>query len=612
MNPLPEWLATTAATAAVLALCAVTAAITLDGSGSEYAWLEACARAVMVGVPITVGLYARQLRASRRFGDLLVIAGAGWFLASLSSADGAVAHSIGRVAGWFVELGLVYLVLAFPSGTLGRVDRALVAAIALVVGLLYLPTALIVEQYPTPSPYTSCTTDCPANAFMLLDSEPAFVEDVVRPVRELLTVLIFAAATLRLAWRIEHASHVLRRSLMPVLAVAGFRLAALPAGIAARQLAPDSHVTDVMSWLIALALPALACGFLVGLVRWRLFMAAAMERLATRLRGQPGREDLREALAEAFDDPTLDVVYWLEEPEGHWADAGGRAIDLESFSAGRPVTEVRDDDRRVAAIVADPALGLDQGFVDTATSYAAITLNNYRLAVQTSILLNEVRESRARIQAAADHERRRIEHDLHDGAQQRLVALRIKLELAAEQSAEGVEGAEMLRALGREVDEAVDEVRSLARGIYPAPLAARGLVEALRAAALRTALPCSVLAAGGGRYSREIETAAYFFCLEAMQNADKHAGGATAIVIDLTDNGALTLEVKDDGAGFDVDRAAAGVGLVSMRDRLEAVGGRLAIISSPGHGTRARAVIPLAADSSPPDGFGSGRQERVV
>ena len=152
-----------------------------------------------------------------------------------------------------------------------------------------------------------------------------------------------------------------------------------------------------------------------------------------------------------------------------------------------------------------------------------MTLDNHRLSAQTTSLVREVRESRARIQSSADDERRRIEHDLHDGAQQRLVALRIKLELAAERAGENGGAADLLRGLGGEVEEALDEVRSLARGIYPAQLADRGLVEALRSAALRSVLPTTVLAAGVGRYPRNIESAAYFCCLEALQNADKHA-----------------------------------------------------------------------------------------
>ena len=132
------------------------------------------------------------------------------------------------------------------------------------------------------------------------------------------------------------------------------------------------------------------------------------------------------------------------------------------------------------------------------------------------------------------------------------------------------------------MEDALDEVRSLARGIYPAPLADRGLVEALRAAALRSALPATVLAAGVGRYPRDIEAAAYFCCLEAMQNAAKHARDATVVVVDLSDDGDLCFEVSDDGSGFDPATVTGGVGFTSMRDRVEAVGGEVTIDSAAG------------------------------
>jgi signal transduction histidine kinase len=271
-------------------------------------------------------------------------------------------------------------------------------------------------------------------------------------------------------------------------------------------------------------------------------------------------------------------------------------VDPPSAASGRCLTEVCDGPRPIAGIIHDAALRDDRAFIDTATSYAFMTLDNHRLSAQTSSLLREVRESRARIQAAADDERRRIERDLHDGAQQRLVALRIKLELAAERMADGEEdGAARLRGLGGDVEEALDEIRSLARGIYPSPLADRGLVEGLRAAALRNPLHTTVLAAGVQRYSREIESAAYFCCLEALQNAAKHAHGASAAVIDLYDNGSLLVQVRDDGAGFDPDQVGTGVGFISMRDRLAAVGGELDITSSVGRGTCVTAKIPLHA-----------------
>jgi len=209
--------------------------------------------------------------------------------------------------------------------------------------------------------------------------------------------------------------------------------------------------------------------------------------------------------------------------------------------------------------------------------------------------VGELRESRARIMAAADEERRRIERDLHDGAQQRLVALRIRIELAAEAVAEGHgDPIDLLRRLGRETEEALEEVRSLAHGIYPAPLAKFGLAGALRSVALDGPIPISIVSKEGGRYRREVETAAYFCCLEAIQNATKHARGATRIRVSLGErDGALRLEVRDDGPGFQPALARPAAGLTNMQDRLKAVGGELEIRSTPGAGTRVLAAIPL-------------------
>jgi signal transduction histidine kinase len=598
-----KWPVSTAAFAATLGLCAVAAAISMSGTDSEFAWLEATVRALTVGIPITVGIYARRHPPFERFGTLLVATGCGWFLTTLSGSPNEVFYSVGRVSGWLVDAALVYVILAFPSGRLARPDRILVVAVAVVVGLLYLPTALLVESYPAPSVYMSCDADCPANAFMLVSAEPAFVENVIRPFRELLTAVIFAAATLRLLWRMEQATHLMRRLLAPVVIVAGARMLALAVAFAARAIDEYSTFTQATLWLIALGVPALACGFLVGLVRWRLFSAAAMERLATGLRAHPRPEDLRGALADAFEDPSLEVLYRIgERSGGRWADADGRTVDRDVLARGRSVTEVLDGDRPVAAIVHDPALEGDHAFIESATSYAVMTFDNHRLTVQTAALLQEISESRARIQAAADDERRRIEADLHDGAQQRLVALRIKLELAAERLADGNGHTAMLQGLGQEVEEALDELRSLARGIYPAPLG-RGLTEALQSAALQSALTTTVHATRVGRYSRELETAAYFCCLEAMQNAAKHARGATGIAIELFDNGnTLLFEVRDNGAGFDRVAVDRGMGLTSMHDRIAAVGGELEIDSRPGRGTRVTVTIPLPASARDPAG----------
>jgi len=587
--------------AAALAMCAVTAAVSVAGSASEHAWLEAVARVVTVAAPLAVGGFALHRPHFERFGALLVAAGFAWFLTTLANADDAALYSAARVSYWVFEALLIYLLLSFPTGRLdSRLDRALVWSAVLLVLMLYLPTALLVEEYPVPSPVASCAVSCPGNAFMLSGSEPGVIEDLVRPLREFITIALFAAVTVRLALRIGGSTRLMRRALAPVLAVACLRCAVFVGALLARRIAPESGVVEVAVWLLALTVPLTAVAFLAGLVRWWVFIARSSQRLAARLRGHPTPEDLRLALAEEFDDPSLAIVYWLGNGDDHWSDADGHRRDPPAATPGRAVTEIVDGGSPVAAIVHDAALEDDRAFVDTATSYALMTLDNHRLSAQASSLLRAVRESRSRIQAAADDERRRIERDLHDGAQQRLVALRIKLELAAERTGDGhgngAEGAAVLRRLGGDVEAALEEVRSLARGIYPAPLADRGLVEGLRAAALRNPLPTTVLAAGVRRHSRTIESAAYFCCLEALQNAAKHAEGASSAVVELSDNGSLRLEVRDDGAGFDPDEIASGVGFTSMRDRVAAVGGELAITSSPGRGTLVSATIPLRPD----------------
>ena len=470
----------------------------------------------------------------------------------------------------------------------------LAAATAALVVLLYLPTALLVDAYPVPTLFMSCSEDCPSNAFDVVSPEPGFVSDVVYPLRELILVAITIAVVLRLGARLRAATPVMRRTLEPVLLAAIFRLAALGGLILLRRLDLDEGVVNAGAWVVALALPVLAFAFLVGLVRWRLFVAGAMQSLATQLPGHAEPEQLRAALADAFDDPSIEIVYRLDDGDGSTRTAA-RSRRRPSAS-GRWLTEVEDDGARVAAIVHDAGLRNDDAFVATATSYALMTLDNQRLTAQARGLLHEVSESRARIQATADEERRRIERDLHDGAQQRLVALRIELELEAEEAEPATPSAPP-RCAGsaRTSRRRIDEVRSLARGIYPAALADRGLADALRAAALRSPLPTTVLVTGVGRYSREIETAAYFCCLEALQNAAKHAHGASAAVIELSDDGTLRVEVRDDGRASTSRRVDHGSGLVNMRDRLSAVGGELTTESSPGRGARIVITIPLDA-----------------
>jgi signal transduction histidine kinase len=574
-------------------LSAAAAAITLTGNAPDDGALAA-RQALIVGVPIAVGLYAWREGTHRRFGRLLVLAGVTWFLTTLSGSDDGVLYSIGRVSGWLVEVGLVYLMLAFPTGRLaGPVDRALFWAAAALVASLYVPTALVAEQYPVPSLWTHCDAGCPENAFMLLDSEPGFVDGVVRPLREVLSIAVLIAVTGRLAQRIGRATPLLRRTLTPVLAFAILRALALGIALGVRRVDPGSPAVDVFAWVTVLAIPAMSLGFLIGLLRWRLFAAEALQGLALGVRSHSRQEELRDLIAATLGDPTVELAYWRPARGGNWVDAAGLPVALPAERSGRCITEIRDGDRRVAAIVHDPALREQRSFVESVGAYALVWDDNIRLAAEVEASLREVRESRARILAAADDERRRIERDLHDGAQQRLVALRIRLEIADEvMLRDPARARQIVHGLGDEVTGALDEVRSLAAGVYPALLAHRGLTEALRAAALRSPVPARVDVDGVDRFPQEVEAAVYFCCSEALQNAAKHARGASSVSISLERNGDLRFEVRDDGAGFSPLDAGSGHGLLNMRDRLASVGGELDVRSAPGEGTQVSGSVP--------------------
>jgi signal transduction histidine kinase len=428
---------------------------------------------------------------------------------------------------------------------------------------------------------------------MVVDRAPGFAEDVVRPLREVLTVLLFAGVALVLARRTRRASALTRQALRPVAAVAIIRAAAFPTYLVSRATGETSAPADVLGWIYVLSLPLVTVCFGAGLLSQRLFVASALERLAIGLDQHANASALRAALSDALEDDELRIVYWARGDPGRWVDETGWPIKEPTAPPARTVTEVTGDGRRLAAITHDA--GLDPVLVEAASSYALAALENKRLVGQLESSLGDLAESRARIVAVADGERRRIERDLHDGAQQRLVALRIKLGMVAERlEDESPEVAGAVRALERDVDGTIDEVRSFARGVYPPLLAERGLGEALRAAGSSAQFPTSVDVHDLGRFRPEVEAAVYFACVEALQNVAKHARGASRVAIAVWCNPHLRFEVSDDGAGFDVAAMAPGAGLTNLRDRLEAVGGDLRVESRPGSGTTVRGSIPAA------------------
>jgi hypothetical protein len=317
-----------ALTAAGALLAGVAAAVALAGDMPHSVAL-AERQAVIVATPIAVGLYAWRDGTHARFGRLLVLVGAAWFLAALSSSSNELLYSIGRVAGWTVEAGLIYLILAFPSGRLtNRIDRRLAGAAAAVVAILFLPTMLITETYPTPSPFASCDADCPSNALMLLGSEPAFLDDFVVPLRELLAVVILLGVVVRLADRIRRATRLMRRTLVPVLVLAMVRTLAVAVALVLRRAGADDSVLEVATAVIALGLPALCIGFLVGLLRWRIHTADCLVALAHGLRSRNGPAQRRDLIAATLTDPTVELAFWRADAGGGWVDAGGKPTSL--------------------------------------------------------------------------------------------------------------------------------------------------------------------------------------------------------------------------------------------------------------------------------------------
>jgi PAS domain S-box-containing protein len=587
--------------AAGVALSLAAAWMAATGAGPEPRGFSAAAHALVIVAPLAAGLYAVYRHPGGRFGRLLVLASFLWSPTMLAEASNSVLYSVGRIWVWFAELMLIYLVLAFPSGRLAsRVDRLLVRAAAIVVSL-YLVVAVLGE-YPEPSPWASCGTDCPPNAFMLPSSEPGFVDAVLMPIVQTASTFVFAGVALQLLRRLVSGSSLMRVELVPVLAAAVVRMVATDAFLVARAANPDSPVTEVLGWLALLATPAVSAGFLIGLVRSRARAGRALARLSGAV-GRPSAQQLQKVIAEAVDDPSLEVVYRTSGDPAEWVDDRGRPATLPEALGDRAATEIRSGGVPVAALIHDPALADAPVMTEVANGFAQMALQNQRLETELRASMSELKASRSRIMSAADEERRRIERDLHDGAQQRLLALAIELELAGELvGSDPGKGARRLHELVQDVNEAMNDIRSLAHGLYPSILVERGLVEALWDAAAACPLRTTLSTEGLGRYAPEIEGAVYFCCREALQNAAKHAEGARSATITLWKAEQLHFEVRDDGAGLPADRAHAseGAGLTNMRDRIGAIGGTLAVESHPGEGTRVMGAVPVSTLGLPP------------
>jgi signal transduction histidine kinase len=553
---------------------------------------RAVRQVLIVCAPAVAGIYALRSPQTRRFGVALMVSGFVWSLTALGNAGANPEYSIGRLAAWLIFPALLYLVLVYPEGRLrAGAERRLFGATAALITLSLITSALFIEAYPEGTPWAACSSDCPPNAFFVLDAEPGFM-DALQLARDAIAVLLMIPIAITLIRRLREAHRQRRRQMAPVSVAAIGCCATLAVYVAARWVWPDSAAVGTIGVLWSLWIPAIAGAFFVGLVARQLEVGRTLERLSIALGSDPGARELRAQLATALDDPGLEVLV-PDGPPGRWRTPEGGILSATAAEAGSVVTEIADGPMQLALLVHDRAVRDDDELLHAVRALMLSWLRHAETRRRLAGSLRQLEDSRARLVRAADQERMRIERDLHDGAQQRLIMLRIRLSLAEELlETDPAAGREAVGALGSEIEHALKEVREIAHGVYPAVLSDRGLADAIRGSVAGSVLPIHLSTCRVSRQPAEIELAIYYVCMEALQNVQKHARGATAVWITVRQDDRLTLEVRDDGAGFVPVPASSG-GLRNMSDRIEAVGGRLTVDSSPGHGTHLFAAVPL-------------------
>jgi signal transduction histidine kinase len=486
-------------------------------------------------------------------------------------------YSIGDT---FWALGVpfaIHMLIAFPNGRLeGRLDRW---AVALLYPLFIGGSLLKAMTSPAGS---SCDPSCGRNVFAVWPDEALHQMVLTTLSSAILILAIPVAIALWQHWRA--AAPAARRAFLPaILAIPVNAVIALISTLAIAFRLDIGWVAD-HSFKIAVGglVPA---GLLVGLVQARLERARAASLLVELGHGV-SPAGLREALARAVRDPSLELAFPAPDTSG-LIDEGGQPFRDPAVGAKRAVARVERDGKLLALLVHDPAIDAeDPGLVEAVGSAAGLALENARLAAEVRAQLEEVRASRARLAQAADDERRRVERDLHDGAQQRLVALTMRLEQARKAAPES---AALIDDTQAELREAISDVRRLARGVMPPILTEAGLAAAVESLAERAPIPV-VVAVPDRRFPQSIETAAYYVVTEALTNATRHAAAREVRIDGRVVDGRLVVSVTDDGrGGADPER---GSGLRGLADRVEAAGGRLEVETLLGEGTRVRATFP--------------------
>jgi signal transduction histidine kinase len=564
---------------------------TSKNPAAEPAHLAVTIRVAIILALTLAGLYSQIHDIQRRMGALLILAGLYSCLWLFNGSSDSLEFAVGVLFSGCAPGLFCYLMLAYPTGRLSVRRQYFVAASAGAMVICWLVVVLTSTRLPLTTPLLHCAPRCPRNALFV--GVTADAAPLLAPViRVSWLVLTWGTAALLLR-RFAYASSSVRRVLGPMVALAVAYALLLSGFVIGTEVGVDAAAAFGVAYVaIVFILPVT---ILAGLYVERLFMGQALARFVMLLARTPGA-DMEAVMGDALRDPTLKLAY-LTPGLGARGDSPEMPANAPAQTAGRTSTVIEHEGHPVALVSFDTDLADGERFVRAAGEAAVLWRENERLASDLTVSMGELTASRRRLAQAGDTARRRIQRDLHDGAQQHLVSVRVKLDLALElMTVDRARGERLLVEIGDELDETVDELRSLASGVYPPVLSHYGLLEALRSASRQMSTPALVQARGIGRYPPEVEAAVYFSCMEALQNITKHAGPRANASVKLSQDGlALRFEVRDAGVGFEVHGVDPGSGIQNMRDRVEAVGGRLTLTSGSGEGTVVAGEVPVDA-----------------
>jgi signal transduction histidine kinase len=532
------------------------------------------------------GYIAWTRSPDNRIGPLMVAVGFAWYAGTAAATGDPLLDRTARAFQGYFDAFLAWLVLAYPTGYLRwRSSRVTVGAL---FALLIARSVFRLAVFPS-------TAGLDVGDPLAVDRYVAEVtlreagETVFRVALAIVAIAVLALVIARLRAESRAGRAIAGPILLGGVGFAIGIVAEMLALAGANSFAARSVAWDVGQWGTVITASVIPGAFLVGLGQDRLARGRVADLVVGLGGSDPGPDDLQSALARAITDPSLTIAYPATDPD-RFVDASGATVKLPpSGDPDRAATRIERSGRTIAVLVHDPALLERPDQLGSVAAAAGLALENQRLQAELRVQLAEVRASRARIVAAGDAERRRVERDLHDGAQQRLVTLALALQMARARAADGTELAGMLDRASGELERGLAELRDLARGIHPTVLTEDGLGPAIAALAERAPIAVGTEVADR-RFEPAIEAAAYYVVAEALTNVAKYAIGAHATVRVQCEESALTIEVEDDGPGGAV--ATAGSGLQGLADRVAAVGGRLEVDSPPDRGTTVRAVLP--------------------